>query len=216
MRLPSTSTVQAPHWPWSQPFLVPVRSRSWRSRSSSVVQGATDTVRGAPLIVSVIDRRRLGWHGIVGHVARPHGGQCALNEGHLSRFARRRAAPRINAMVTGFVPTCGGGLRDDRDRIAFDRAGRQQMALQRRLQMQHLLPGFRDDHLRDKAPVTGPVVALEAQQARWRSRARIFACASSACARSEVMCSRKMTSIRSGWPARTASRPGFGVPRPCR
>ena len=22
MRLPSTSTVQAPHWPWSQPFLV--------------------------------------------------------------------------------------------------------------------------------------------------------------------------------------------------
>ena len=23
MRRPSTSTVQAPHWPWSQPFFVP-------------------------------------------------------------------------------------------------------------------------------------------------------------------------------------------------
>ena len=42
------------------------------------------------------------------------------------------------------------------------------------------------------------------------------ACASSACARSDVMCSRKIGSIRSGWPARTASRPGFGVPSPCR
>ena len=27
MRRPLTSTVHAPHWPWSQPFLVPVRSR---------------------------------------------------------------------------------------------------------------------------------------------------------------------------------------------
>ena len=27
IRLPSTRTVQAPHWPWSLPFLVPVRSR---------------------------------------------------------------------------------------------------------------------------------------------------------------------------------------------
>ena len=24
IRLPSTNTVQAPHWPWSQPFFVPV------------------------------------------------------------------------------------------------------------------------------------------------------------------------------------------------
>ena len=33
-------------------------------------------------------------------------------------------------------------------------------------------------------------------------------------ARSYVMCSRKITSMRSGWRARTASRPSFGVPSP--
>ena len=44
MRRPSTSTVQAPHWPWSQPFLVPVRPRCSRRASSSVVQGATASV----------------------------------------------------------------------------------------------------------------------------------------------------------------------------
>ena len=41
IRRPSTSTVQAPHWPWSQPFLVPVRSRWSRNASSKVVHGAT-------------------------------------------------------------------------------------------------------------------------------------------------------------------------------
>ena len=46
IRWPSTRTVQAPHWPWSQPFLVPVRSRCSRSRSSSVVQGATSKLAG--------------------------------------------------------------------------------------------------------------------------------------------------------------------------
>ena len=37
MRRPSTSTVQAPHWPWSQPFLVPVRpdARAGRRAGSS-------------------------------------------------------------------------------------------------------------------------------------------------------------------------------------
>ena len=40
MRWPSTSTVQAPHWPWSQPFLMPVRSARSRSRSSKVTQGS--------------------------------------------------------------------------------------------------------------------------------------------------------------------------------
>ena len=36
IRRPSTITVHAPHWPWSQPFLVPVRCRCSRSASSSV------------------------------------------------------------------------------------------------------------------------------------------------------------------------------------
>src|SRR5947209_17501314 len=51
MRRPSTSTVQAPHWPWSQPFLVPVSSSRSRNRSSSVVQGAISSCRRVPLMV---------------------------------------------------------------------------------------------------------------------------------------------------------------------
>src|SRR5882757_7324605 len=49
IRRPSTSTVQAPHCPWSQPFLVPVRSRRSRSASSKVVHGATMRFCSAPL-----------------------------------------------------------------------------------------------------------------------------------------------------------------------
>src|SRR5256885_16047777 len=51
---PSTRTVQAPHWPWSQPFLLPVRSRWSRSASSSVVQGASVSVRSAPFTRSLM------------------------------------------------------------------------------------------------------------------------------------------------------------------
>jgi hypothetical protein len=51
MRVPSTSTVQAPHWPWSQPFLVPVNSSRSRSRSSSVTQGST-----VPVLVKATHR----------------------------------------------------------------------------------------------------------------------------------------------------------------
>ena len=35
-----TMTVQAPHWPWSQPFLVPVRPICSRSASSRVVRAS--------------------------------------------------------------------------------------------------------------------------------------------------------------------------------
>src|SRR5262245_17018319 len=55
MRLPSTKTVHAPHWPWSQPFFVPVRSSCSRRASSRVVQGATFNVVGAPLRYKVIE-----------------------------------------------------------------------------------------------------------------------------------------------------------------
>ena len=56
----------------------------------------------------------------------------------------------------------------------------------------------------------------QAQQTDPRSRASCLAWASSAWARSDGICSRKIGSMRSGWPARTASRPGLGVPSPCR
>ena len=52
--------MQAPHWPWSQPFLVPIRSSPSRSRSSNVVQGSIARVRVSPLIVSVVDTVPIG------------------------------------------------------------------------------------------------------------------------------------------------------------
>src|SRR5262245_34795847 len=58
MRLPSTRTVHAPHWPWSQPFFVPVRSSCSRRASSRVVHGATLNVVGAPLRYKVIELAR--------------------------------------------------------------------------------------------------------------------------------------------------------------
>jgi hypothetical protein len=49
---PLISTVQAPHCPWSQPFLVPVRWRCSRSASSSDVRGSRSSCRTRPLTVS--------------------------------------------------------------------------------------------------------------------------------------------------------------------
>ena len=50
---PSTSTVQAPHSPSSQPCLVPVSCRSSRSTSSSVLCGAKSASRASPLTRNV-------------------------------------------------------------------------------------------------------------------------------------------------------------------
>ena len=50
---PSSSTVQARHWPSPQPYLVPVSSRSSRSTSSSGRSGSVVTLLGWPLILSV-------------------------------------------------------------------------------------------------------------------------------------------------------------------
>ncbi|MNP44100.1 hypothetical protein D3C76_1379480 [compost metagenome] len=48
MRRPSAITVQAPHWPWSQPFLVPVSCRCSRRASSRVVRVSRSMVCGRP------------------------------------------------------------------------------------------------------------------------------------------------------------------------
>src|SRR5579871_4778483 len=77
MRRPSTSTVQAPHWPRSQPFFVPVRCRRSRSRSSRVTRGSSSsTLRGSPFTVRLIAllMRRISvlWsNGILGAPAQP-------------------------------------------------------------------------------------------------------------------------------------------------
>src|SRR6266566_4113745 len=46
---PSISTVQAPHWPSPQPYLVPVSSSFSRNTLSRVSSGETSTLRSAPL-----------------------------------------------------------------------------------------------------------------------------------------------------------------------
>src|SRR6266581_979128 len=48
-RLPSISTVQAPHWPSPQPFFEPVRCRCSRRASSSVVRGSSLSRCSVPL-----------------------------------------------------------------------------------------------------------------------------------------------------------------------
>ena len=50
--------VQAPHWPWSQPFFAPVSPRCSRSTSSSVVRVSTVSWCSAPLM----RERDLGVH----------------------------------------------------------------------------------------------------------------------------------------------------------
>src|SRR5437764_5044476 len=63
-RRPSSSTVQAPHCPWSQPFLLPVRFSCSRRASSRVVQGATSICLTKPLTVNLI--RAFGGNGAGG------------------------------------------------------------------------------------------------------------------------------------------------------
>src|SRR5215469_18636756 len=51
---PSTNTVQAPHWPSPQPYLLPVRSRCSRNTVSKLVCGSASTLYAFPLIASPI------------------------------------------------------------------------------------------------------------------------------------------------------------------
>ena len=73
MRRPSTSTVQAPHWPWSQPFFVPVSFQCSRSASSSVVRVSSATWLVRPFTFSVT--------GIVGGAGRSSSGTAAASVG---------------------------------------------------------------------------------------------------------------------------------------
>src|ERR1700758_205019 len=56
MRRPSTRMVQAPHWPRSHPFLVPVRSNCSRRRSRSVTRGSASAIsRRTPFTVRLME-----------------------------------------------------------------------------------------------------------------------------------------------------------------
>jgi len=50
---PSTCTVQAPHWPSPQPYLVPTRPSVSRSAQSKGVSGSTSTAWVLPLTFRV-------------------------------------------------------------------------------------------------------------------------------------------------------------------
>src|SRR6267154_3643165 len=52
-RRPSISTVQAPHWPWSQPFLLPVSPTCSRNASNTVVRASILRDLLSPLTLSV-------------------------------------------------------------------------------------------------------------------------------------------------------------------
>src|SRR5580704_15126629 len=71
MRRPSTSTVQAPHWPWSQPFLLPVSARVSRSASRRVVRVSRVRAWDVPLTLRV----RLTVCGVLAAAACP---SCAV------------------------------------------------------------------------------------------------------------------------------------------
>src|SRR3977135_1364891 len=51
---PSIKTVQAPHSPSPQPYLLPVRSRSLRSTPSRLAVESTSTCNFLPLILSAV------------------------------------------------------------------------------------------------------------------------------------------------------------------
>src|SRR4051812_11774817 len=51
---PSISTVQAPHWPSPQPYLVPVMSRSSRNTLSRLRSGSASILRRTPLTWSSV------------------------------------------------------------------------------------------------------------------------------------------------------------------
>ncbi len=53
MRRPSTITVQAPHWPWSQPFFTDITPSSSRSASSTLMRGSRFSCRSVPSTVSL-------------------------------------------------------------------------------------------------------------------------------------------------------------------
>ncbi len=106
-RRPPTSTVQAPHWPWSQPFLAPVSSSCSRSTSSSVARVSTASSRRSPLIVSASSAR------LCVHAQ----GRYPLARSGNARAAARRPAAGRPTSAGGPVPgritvrTFGGGWR---------------------------------------------------------------------------------------------------------
>src|SRR5438128_9873306 len=82
---PSISTAQAPHSPSSQPCLVPVRPRSSRSTSRSVLYAAQDSSTASPLTLRLSCRLRGILFGCQTNCA-----HCTAKSLWREGFARRR------------------------------------------------------------------------------------------------------------------------------
>ncbi len=107
-RSPSTWTVQAPHWPWSQPFLAPVRSMCSRSASSREVRTSITSRCSRPLTVSTVSAGPDGAAGGIG------AGAARATTGIAARPAALRKNPRRLGpwVVSSELPTIGTSRRD--------------------------------------------------------------------------------------------------------
>ncbi|KMO18342.1 hypothetical protein SQ03_10550 [Methylobacterium platani JCM 14648] len=94
-RRPLTIIVQAPHWPWSQPFFEPVRCRCSRIASSRLVRRSRSSSRRSPFTVKAT-------RAVTG-ASRPAGTARAAS-GRAARAAARGAvaeAPAIRSLRSG-------------------------------------------------------------------------------------------------------------------
>ena len=94
-----TSTVQAPHWPWSQPFLTPVKPSASRRVSSRVARGSRSSVWVWPLTVRLVRTRGLRGGGWAGARAEPAAAKA-------NRAGGRRMRDRRQALRAWQAP-CG-------------------------------------------------------------------------------------------------------------
>src|SRR4051794_8685955 len=117
---PSTTTVQAPQTPCSQPTCVPVRRRSWRSASDSNRRTGTVASRGTPFTVTVIVRS------VSTETVMRRSSRCSwLGAGLASLLGRRRA------LRCSLARHPRGGLRSGVGERAFGQDADQQAAVVR-------------------------------------------------------------------------------------
>ena len=116
VRRPSTSTVQAPHWPWSQPFLDPVSPMWSRRASSSVVRTSRPTRYISPLIDSFTSTGACGsgdgmvWAAACPAAATPTRGKAAVEA--VAPRNRRRLTDAGRSSSLWFVMAASAGCLD--------------------------------------------------------------------------------------------------------
>src|SRR3954451_24820319 len=105
MRRPSTSTVHAPHCPWSQPFFDPVSPRCSRSRSSSEVRVSTGSDCASPLTW-----RLTAWSSMPSDATPLARGRAQVDDPFVLDRDHRRAEVHHEALHFGEELVAGGVL----------------------------------------------------------------------------------------------------------